>query len=117
MIFFFCAAFLLVGWWTPWWSLLILAALLGWKSKSLVACLRDSFIGGFTAWLVLCTYFDYQNQMSVSRALAGLFSLPGTFSLLFVVSLLAGLMTLTSASLAFWLNNQIKSIHSEKSTS
>ncbi|MGE0764770.1 MAG: hypothetical protein AB7N80_15965 [Bdellovibrionales bacterium] len=103
MTYVFWLIYVLAGWWAPWWSLLLTAGLVGGFSKTPKLMLRDGFAGGFLTWFLLCLLLDVQSDALVSSRLAKVMSLPGSWTMLLIVGLMAGAISLIASILGYWL--------------
>ncbi len=69
-------AFVVIGFILPWWSILIVAAFIGWFEQGLLRSALAALIACFLAWFLLTLGFDIANGFRISIRLGGLVGLP-----------------------------------------
>lgn len=101
------AAFAIVGFIIPWWwSIALVAFVIGWTQNTLSkACLR-ALIACFTAWLLLTLAFDMVNGFRISMRLGGLVGLPVPLAANLLASALGGVFATLVAGSA----NQLREV-------
>jgi hypothetical protein len=99
------AAFAVIGFIVPWWwSIALVAFVVGWTQNTLSkACLR-ALIACFTAWFLLTVGFDIMNGFRISMRLGGIVGLPIPIAANLLASALGGIFAMLVAGAA----NQIR---------
>ena len=92
----------------PWWSMAVASFLI-----SLIISTKgfSSFISGFLGiaflWMILASYVDITTGSILGERIAGLFTLPNSWSLIMTTSLIGGIVggfaALTGSTLRSWL--------------
>ena len=92
----------------PWWSIAVASFLI-----SLIISTKgfSSFISGFLGiaflWMILASYVDITTGSILTERIAGLFTLPNSWSLIMTTSLIGGIVggfaALTGSTLRSWL--------------
>jgi hypothetical protein len=93
--------YLTVGWLTPWWTFIALAALGGSMSVSAWRSFRDGFLAIVIAWWMTCYFLDVRGEGIVSTSLGPLFGLENKFYFLALLGLCAGLVGAVSGALGY----------------
>ena len=69
-------SFMAIGFVLPWWSILIVAGLIGWFENGLLRASLAALFACFIAWMLLTLGFDLANGFRISTRLGGLVGLP-----------------------------------------
>lgn len=68
----FALLFTVIGFILPWWSIILIAALIGYIHTSLWEAMKVSFISCFLSWFVLTLIFDAISGFRISVRLDGM---------------------------------------------
>lgn len=99
-------AFMAIGFALPWWSILIIAALIGWFEEGLLRSSIAALTACFIAWFLLSFIFDAMNGFRISTRIGGLVGLPVPVFANIVTATLGGLVAAFTAATA----NQLRII-------
>ncbi len=97
-------AFMIIGFVLPWWSILFVAAFIGWIEQGLLRACVAALITCFLAWFLLTLAFDIMNGFRISTRLGGLVGVPFPVIANFVSAALGGIV----AALAAGTSNQLE---------
>ena len=97
-------AFMAIGFVLPWWSILLIAGVIGWVEEGLLRSMLAALIACFLAWFLLTFAFDTMNGFRISTRLGGLVGLPVPVIANIVSATLGGIV----AALAAATSNQLR---------
>jgi hypothetical protein len=97
-------AFMLIGFALPWWSILLIAGLIGWVEHGLLRSMLAALIACFLAWFVLTFAFDLMNGFRISTRIGGLVGLP----IPVIANILSATLGGVVAALAAATTNQLR---------
>lgn len=97
-------AFTIIGFVFPWWSIVLVAAFIGWIEQGLTRSCVAALITCFIAWFLLTLVLDTMNGFRISTRLGGLVGISFPVLANFVSASLGGIV----AAFAAGASNQLK---------
>lgn len=99
-------AFMVIGFILPWWSILIVASIIGWFENGLMRSAVAALTSCFIAWFLLTLAFDIFSGFRISVRIGGLVSLPIPVIANILSATLGGLVSALAAA----TSNQMRAI-------
>lgn len=84
--------YLAIGFWTPWWSSLGIALVVGAFSRDLKQAIFAGSGGGFLIWLLITGYFNFRGHNIVATRIGELFGVGSAFGFHVILSLAFGII-------------------------
>ena len=92
-----------IGWFSPWWLLVVLALVAGFSRRDLSRSAGAGFLVASFVWGLLIVIFEFRSHGLVSHRLAELFGINNTYLFVAVVTVSTGLVGAVSGLLGQWL--------------
>lgn len=99
-------AFSMIGFLLPWWSISLVAAIIGWQEPCIKKSFTRGFLACFSSWLILTLIFDALSGFRISPRIGGLAHLPFPIAANLISSAIGSL----AAGLTAITINQLKQI-------
>lgn len=91
-------AFAVVGFILPWWSIMLVAGVVGWNQNTLLKAILRPLLACFAAWILLTLAFDAVHGFRISTRLGGLVGLQIPLVANLIAASLGGILAALSAA-------------------
>ena len=100
--------YMVIGWFTPWWSFILISAGFGAGAPSAIRAARDGALSMTLAWWMLIYFLNLRGHGIVGERLSHLFGLTSYHLFIFLIGIGAGVVGAIAATMGFFIRRGMR---------